>query len=201
MAQELKELLAKIQEEGVNAAQAKARTIEEEAKRQAQAIIAAAKNEAAVLLRDAAQRIQRDEKSARASLQQAGRDMVLSLRAQIMAMLEKIVLGRVREALKPEELGRIIVAMAKEVKHKEAVTVTLRPEDAQKLEKEFLGELKKQVEGGIVLRPAQDIQGGLVISFDQGRSAFDFTDKALSDYICQNLKSKLADILTDAPPK
>ncbi len=199
MAEELKELIAKIQQEGVNAAQEKARAIEDEAKRQAAAIVANAKNEAAALLRDAAERISRDEKSMRASLQQAGRDLMLSLRAQILAMLEKIVLTHVREALKPEELGRIIVAMAKEVKHKEAVTVTLRPEDVQKLEKEFLGELKKQIEGGIVLRPSQDIRGGLVISFDSGRSAFDVTDKALADYICQNLKVKLADILTDAP--
>lgn len=199
MAQELKELIAKIQQEGVDAAQAKARSLEEEARRQAKAIISEAQNEAASLLRDAADKISRDEKSARASLRQAGRDLILSLRSQITAMLEKIVLTHVREALKPEELAQIIIAVAKEVKHKEAVTVTLRPEDVQKLEKNFLGELKKHVEGGVILRPAQDIQGGLVISFDQGRSAFDFTDKALAEYISGNLKVKLADILADAP--
>jgi vacuolar-type H+-ATPase subunit E/Vma4 len=48
------------------------------------------------------------------------------------------------------------------------------------------------------LRPAEEISGGFTISFDDGKSCYDFTDKALAEYIGIYLKPKLNQILMEA---
>ena len=52
-----------------------------------------------------------------------------------------------------------------------------------------------------MLKPAEDILGGFTISFDSGKSQFDFTDQALAEYIGQYLKPKLEEILQAATEK
>jgi len=57
------------------------------------------------------------------------------------------------------------------------------------------------VKSGIVLKPSEQISGGFLISFDRGRSAYDFTDQGLAEYIGGYLKPKLNRILQDAIQK
>jgi len=71
----------------------------------------------------------------------------------------------------------------------------LRKEDLERLREGFLSELKDAVKKGIVLKPSEDILGGLTISYDAGRSLFDFTDKALTEYITSYLRPKLKEVL------
>ena len=47
------------------------------------------------------------------------------------------------------------------------------------------------MEKKIILKPAEEISGGFTISFDNGKSCYDFTDKALAEYIGTYLKPKL----------
>ncbi|PIW68507.1 MAG: V-type ATP synthase subunit E, partial [Candidatus Omnitrophica bacterium CG12_big_fil_rev_8_21_14_0_65_42_8] len=48
---------------------------------------------------------------------------------------------------------------------------------------------------GIVVRASDEISVGFTISFDAGKSQYDFTDKALAEYIGVYLKPKLSEIL------
>lgn len=197
MTEELKQLIEKIQKEGVQAAEAKARQIEEEARRRAQEIVAKAGKEAAGLLSEAEDKTRRMEESTKTTLQQAGRDLVLSLKKEVNDILRKLVEARVREALDPEELAKIITALVKDARGegRENVVISLKKEDAEKIREGVFAELKDAVKKGIVLKPCEDISGGLTISYDAGKSLFDFTDKALTEYITSCLKPKLKDIL------
>ena len=67
MAEELKALIEKIQEEGVNTAREKARKIEEDARRQAEAITAKARKDADSILVKAKEDIAKAEEGSRAS--------------------------------------------------------------------------------------------------------------------------------------
>lgn len=197
MTEQLKELIEKIQQEGVKAAEDKARAIEDEARQQARVIIEEARKEAEITLLTAKDKASRNEEATRTALKQVGRDVLLSIKQEINAMLGKLIAARVREALSPQELAQALIALIKEtaLHTKEEIVVTLKKEDAQKLEQGFLGELKKHVQKGIVLKSSDDIHGGFTISYDSGKSMFDFTDRALAEYIAASLKPKLADVL------
>ena len=203
MSEDIKNLIEKIQQEGIQVAEEKAQEIEAEAKKQAKEIIEKAQREAEALLARAKEQNVRMEESTRASLQQAGRDMLLSLKKEINAMLEKLIISRVGEALSTEEVVKIITALVKDYKGQEKgqVIISLKKEDLEKLEKGFSAELKEQVKKGIILKPAEEITGGLIISFDNGKSHFDFTDQALAEYIGTYLKPKLNGIFKESIAK
>jgi len=199
MAEDLKGLIEKIQEEGVRAAEGKAHSIELDAKEKASAIIEAARREAGEILSSAKIEAARNEESVKATLKQAGRDLILSVRKEVSSMLQEIITRHVHKTLGADEMAGIISSMIKDHGRAETggVVVTVKKEDLEKLERALTAELGQKVKEGLVLRPSDEIHGGFIISYDSGRSHFDFTDKALADYIAGYLKPRLAEILKD----
>lgn len=201
MAEELKNLIEKIHQEGVKAAEDKASNIEDEAKRQAKAIVEKAEKEAKNVIAEAEEKISKIEESGKVSLKQAGRDLLLSLRKEINAVLNKIVVSHVRKALNPDELSKIISTLIKDYGggEKGDIIVSLKKEDLEKLKKGFLNELKDETKKEITLKSSEDIHGGFIISYDSDKSHYDFTDKALAEYIGLYLKPELSEMLKETP--
>ena len=199
MAQELRELIEKINEEGIKAAQDRAGQIEHEAKEKAKAIIQKAQDEAKEIKEKTREEIAKIEESAKSSLKQAGRDLIIALRKEISAMLDKIIVSHVQKALTPEEMVRIIAQLIKEYRPKETsdIVVLLKKEDLEKIEKTFLDELDKAVKKGINLKSSEEIHGGFAISYDSGKSYYDFTDKGLAEYLSGYIKPKLGHMLNE----
>lgn len=195
--EEIKELITKIQQEGIRVAQDKAQKIEEEAKKVAADILHKAKTEADKTIREAKETTRAMEAATQDSLKQAGRDMILSLKKEINAILGKIIVQEVAHALQPQELDKIITALIKEAQQKEIghIELVLNKEDLKKLKDSFLDKLKSEIKKGVVLKPSEDILAGFMISFDQGKSYFDFSDKSLAEYIADYLKPQLSSIL------
>ena len=77
----------------------------------------------------------------------------------------------------------------------------MKKEDQEKIEKGLLAELKEEVKKGITLKPSEDIAGGFIISYDAGKSHFDFTDKALAEYFSLYLKPKIGQMLNSEDEK
>ena len=197
MAEDLKGLIEKIQEEGVQTAENKAKDIENEAKLRAQAIVDKAEKNAEKIIAEAKDEAARIEKSGDASLKQAGRNLIISLRREIESTLNRIIMLEAREELSPELMAKIIIALIKDYKAKENadIIVSLGKEDMKKMEKGFLKKLKSELKKDITLKTGDDIRAGFVISYDSGKSHYDFTDKALAEYIGLYLRPKLKDIL------
>lgn len=197
MAEELKSLIEKIQVEGIQAAEEKARAIDDEARLKAKAILAEAKSSADKLIAEAKERIAKMEEASNLAVKQAGRDTLISLKKEINTLLDKVIKSGIREAITPHELGKIISNLIKESghKHKDGIEVTLNKEDLEKIDRGFLGELKEEIKKGITLKASEEISAGFLISFDSGKSHFDFSDAALADYLSAHIKPKLAEIL------
>ncbi|MFH0762478.1 MAG: hypothetical protein V1925_01130 [Candidatus Omnitrophota bacterium] len=197
MSEDIKGLIEKIREEGVQAAEDKAKQIEEEARRRAQEVLDKARQEAEKIIREAALEAARKKESTEALLRQAGRDLLLSLKKEINAMLNRLIVAEAAEALSPEELSRIIGLLIKDYSAQDGgdVIITLKKSDCEKLSKGFLGKLKEEAKKGITLKASEEIQAGFVISFDKGKSQYDFTNKALAEYISSYLKPQLSRIL------
>jgi len=195
MAEEIKDLIEKIQEEGVRVAEDKAREIEDAARGKADEIIKKARAELERITAAAKEQVARMQESSKALLKQAGRDLMLSLRKEVNAMLDKLIVSDIRQALDPEELAKILTTLIKDYSGKENIIISLKKEDQEKLEKGFLGALAQEVRKKVILRPSEDIQAGFIISYDNGKSSYDFTDEALAEYISSVLKPKLKEIL------
>ena len=200
MAEEIKSLIEKIQQDGIKAAEEKAREIEDQAKKDADLILKNARVETERLLSGAKDNLAKMEQSQKALLAQAGRDFMLGLKKEINAMLERLILQEIQGSITPgamaDILGHIIKEQAKP--GKEDIIVTLKKEDLDKLEKNFLARLKEEAKKGIVLKPSEEVRTGFLISFDNAKSYFDFSDQALSEYIGTYLKPKLAELLLTA---
>lgn len=203
MAEELKDLIDKINEEGVKAAEEKAKAIEEEARLRAEAIIEKAEKESSSIISDAKDKAKRLEESTRSSLRQAARDLLLSLRKEINAMLDNLLISHVHKALGPEEMAKLIISMIKDYAQKNhgGAVITLKVEDMEKFERSILSELRAEAKKGVTLKASDDIRGGFRISYDEGKSYYDFTDQAIADYLGSYLKPRLAEIFKETAQK
>jgi len=200
MAENIKDLIERIQQEGIKAAEDKAKEIENQARNLAESMVKKAQAQAEKRVAQAQEEIAKLQESSKIALKQASRDLLLALRKEINAMLDRLILSAVRESLSPQELAKIITALIKDYSgaEKSEITVLLNKEDLDRIEKGFLSRLREGTSKGIVLKSCEDISAGLVISYDGGRSHYDFSDAALSEYLGQYLKSKLAQLLRDA---
>ena len=200
MAEEIRDLIEKINQEGIKAAEEKAQRIEAAAKQRADELLVQAKREAEEMIAAAKDRIFCEDEKGKTLLAQAGRDLLLSLRKEIDAMLGRIVASEIRQTLTPEALFKLLSEVVRNYSATEGsdITVFLNKEDRETLEKFFLHKLREETKKQIILKPAEEISGGFTISFDNGKSCYDFTDKALADYIGTYLKPKLNQILQEA---
>lgn len=195
MAQEIKDLIAKIQSEGVTIAQERAREIEDKAKEQAQKIIAAARLEAQKIISDARKEQEEIKLSTESACSQAGRDFLITLRSRINGLLDRLVQENIRQILTAEELSGVILSLVKTAAAKTGqIVITLNENDRALLEKAFLHKLIEEVKSGIVLKSSDEISAGFRISFDAGKSYFDFTDASLAEYISAKIRPELSRI-------
>ena len=197
MAQEIKDLIAKIQQEGIQVAQEQAAQIKAQADRAAMKTISEAKIEAQSIIEQANIQAKKLDDSTRAVLKQAGRDMLINLRQEIVSMLDRLIKMDLRQSLTAQELSGIISILIKSAPLTlgSQIIVSLNQLDKDKLEQGFLKQLVEETKKSIVLKSTDGIDSGFVISFDAGKSIFDFSGQALSDYICGRLRPELNKIL------
>ena len=200
MPEEIRDLIEKINQEGIKAAEEKAQNIESLAKQKADDILSQARLEAEKIIAAAEDRVRRQETAEKALLAQAGRDLLLSLRKEINAMLDRIVVSDIQQALTPERLSGLLSEIVRNYEGVESsdITVFLKKEDLEILEKTIFQKLREETNNKIVLKPTEEISGGFTISFDRGKSCYDFSDRALAEYIGVYLKPKLNQLLLDA---
>lgn len=202
MASQIQELIDKIKTEGVATAQQEATQIQETAKAQAKKIIEKAKADAAQLLATAKEEIKKHEESTNTALKQSSRDMLLSLRKEIDQILKKIIKKEVVDALSGERLAGILSDVMKEStkdEYKSAeMKVALSPADLKILEDGFIAKLKAELQRAFDIGSSEDISKGFTISFDGGKSCFDFTDNSLVDYLSVYLNAQVSAILKES---
>ena len=199
MSQQVQGLIDKIKAEGLQAADQKAREIEEQAKRKAQGILNEANQRARDLLQEAGEEIQKKQEASRTALQQASRDTLLSLKKEIQKLLQKIIAAQVADALTPQRLAEIIGHVSQKAVDEKltasGIEVALSPKDLRELRDGFIAKFQKQLKQPVEFKPSEDIGKGFTISFDQGKSSFDFSQEALAEYLSIYLNEELAALL------
>lgn len=199
MAEKLKELLEKINREGVKQAEEKARAIELKAKDDAEKIIEGAKGEAQKIIEEAKAEAKKREETTEITLKQAFRDLILSLKDELRKIFDKIISASTTKAISHEDMAVILENLIEKFIEKDGkssdIKVLLKNEDIEKLKDTFILKLKENLKDGMEFKPSPDINAGFFISFDKGKSFFDFTDEGLTEALCTYLNPELAKLI------
>ena len=191
MAEELQQLLEKIQRDGVDKANAEAAAIVAKAKAEADAIVKKAQEDAAAA--EAKGKADAEAYAARAkeTISQAARDTVLKVKQDVMELLKKLLLQNVTAALATEAVPLAAAAV------KELVTGSATAEiaAAPKLVDALRAQLAAQAQGGVKVVSDETTGAGFTVRLDNGRVEHDFTDAAIADALAQRLRADLAAFL------
>jgi V/A-type H+/Na+-transporting ATPase subunit E len=205
MAEELQSLLDRIQQDGIAKAEAQAQAILQSAKKQADQILLEAQAGA-----DAARaKAEKDSavfaERARTALEQAARDIVLSVSNMLTAALRDLVRKDVRAALAPDTLQRmlepVVAAYFSDPDRENQIELLLRPDQADGLRAYLLNRFKEQLRGGLQVRGDGSVLAGFKVTDTEQKVQHDLTDGAIADALCQLVRPQVADIVKQAMRK
>jgi len=201
MAEELQGLLERIHRDGIKKAETEKDAILATARDEAKKIIDDATKQAAELKKKAEEDAVASEARAKSAIQQAARDVILSLRSDLQLRLSNVVKACSGDAMTPDFMGKIIQEMAKSYKEKSGaasvgVEVLVNKNDAAEIEKRVMGSLLKDLQEKPEISIAQDFGHGLKIGFKGSEVFLDFSDDAISEMICQYIGPKLSKLVS-----
>ncbi len=189
----VQELLEKIRKDGIEAAESDAAKLHKEAEEKRKALLADAEREAKAMIEKAKAEAARFEEAGRASLEQASRNLVISFRAEIAAVLASIVKAETEKAFTGSVLEAAIPAVLSAWKDKgtDDLKVLLPPAELSRLE----GSLRQK---GLELKPFPGIKAGFRIVEKDGSAYYDFSAESFAEMLSQHLNARLAEIAAAA---
>lgn len=191
-------LIHKIRREGIERAQQEADALVAAAKQQAVDIVQAAELRAAQIAREAQDQIEKDATALRQAQQRAARDWLLTVRAALNELLQRLLWHECSAALTGPALEELIRQVAAEwMRHggSKDIELLLNERDAQALTDSFLAQLQTELGASVAFKLHSSIHAGFKIG-GQGQSMrFEFTDQALAESLAAYLHPRFAEVL------
>jgi V/A-type H+-transporting ATPase subunit E len=198
MAEELQPLLEQIRKEGVEKAQKEASDLLAQAKDKAAQIVRDAEAKAKELVAKAETDAEVYTQRSTATLEQAARDVLITVGQGIENIISDIIAESVGEALKIEVLEQMMVKMAEAcaAHHGETrIELLISEADQQSMVKFFADKYREKMIHGIELHTDNEILKGFKVSFADDHVYLDFTQEAIADSLTAFLRPKLAEIV------
>jgi V/A-type H+-transporting ATPase subunit E len=205
----VQQLIDRIRDEGVRAAQAEADRILREARRQAADLMAEAHREADAARTKAQAEIDAHRGAAEDALRLASRDAVLDLKARVRQRFEEFVKRLVVSATRDQELIRSLVlvlagrAASEFIKDKEIevrisnalINGGTGPAFPQEGKLAILGLASEMLREGIELVGDDAIAGGARVRLVRDQLEIDLSDRAISRLISQRLLARFQSVM------
>jgi V/A-type H+/Na+-transporting ATPase subunit E len=204
MAEELQPLLEQIQKEGVEKAQKEASDLLAQAKEKAAQMVRDAEKKAGELIVKAETDAEVYTQRSTATLEQAARDVLITVGQGIENILADIVSESTQEALKVDVLEQMMVKMAQacaEHHGETRIELLISGEDQKELVKFFANKYREKMIHGIELHTDNEILKGFKVSFADDHVYLDFTQEAIAEALTAFLRPKLAEIVGRAARK
>ena len=198
MAMDLKNIIERIKEEGVDEAQKKAGDIIAQAETKAAATIADAEEKKKGIIDKAGAEALKLKASSEEAMRLASRDVLLGLRENIVMLFDKIIKRDVAEELSPDVMKEMIIRLVEKFREsgETEVEVLLSDKDRDALEETLLKDLKKEMKKGVELKVSSSMEHGFRIGEKDGNTYYDFTDEAIEEAFKSYLNKQLTGILT-----
>lgn len=199
MAEQLQSLLDKIQSEGVDKAEAEAASIIDEAKKKAESIVEEAERKAADMIKKAEAEGENFASRGRSALEQSARDVVLSLTDTVNASIQNFVDKCISVTLDESASLKSILCKVVEAYYKDGeqadVTVFVKPELKEEIEKYFIASYGEQMKAGLKIESDESVISGFTVSVDNGQVNHDFTSESITEAMAELLRPQIAEIV------
>ena len=198
MAEQLQHLIDRIRQEGVENGEKTAEALVAEAKKKAAGIVADAQKKA----QEATAKAEADAKAfaerGRQTLQQAARDLLISIGGSVGRVVSGVVDAKVGAALTPETVGQMLVKLAAAYGSAETLTVALGEADAAALKGGVSKEVNDMLAKGLQIESDREIFKGFRLGTKGGQVFHDFTKEAIAESLANFLRPDLADVVKKA---
>ena len=190
---QIQELIDSIKKDGLEQAKKDAVAYLENAKAEADRIVADANDEAAKLIEKAKKEIALEEKSSKATLEQAARDAVLSFRKGVEQELDKIIHEEVSAAVDGALLERLIdEVVSSDLVGKDAV---IEVKDAKAVSEAFVKKLSDKVKKGLTVKSSNQVSGGFKVIEKDGSGYIDLTESEIASLLKPYLNESLKELI------
>ncbi len=198
MAEELQPLLDQIRKEGVEKAETEAAEILAQAKEKAAQTVRDAEAKAKELVAKAETDAEVFTERSIATIEQAARDVLITVGQGIENIISEIVAESTTDALNTEVLEQMLVNMAQSCAEKQGETrieMLVSEADQKELVKFFAAKYSDKMGHGIELHVDSEILKGFKVSFADDHAYLDFTQEAIAEALTTFLRPKLAEIV------
>jgi vacuolar-type H+-ATPase subunit E/Vma4 len=194
----LDKLIATLKSEAIDAADTEAKKIVDKAQAEADKLISDAQSQKERILSEAKNEAEQRLEKGTAALQQAARDLKVSVRNDLLEMLKEVLTREVEAAIDPELLEKAILKVA------ENTGTELELHLPENMDAELLGKIQKSLqESEYISQWIQDgqlLKGFSLSKTDQGWR-YDITPEELSELLFEQLSQSWVNILSENQEK
>jgi len=192
----LDSLIEKIKKDGVDKARKISEDLISQAQKQADEILAKAKEKAESVVEQANQEAKKLKINSESSLRQAARDLSLSVRQEIVVLLDKILKKNISQELTCGFVKEIILKVVNQWgKADSSLEVLVNDRDLTKIQEMLLNEFKKEAVNKIVINPSSAVDKGFRIGVKGEDVYYDFSDESILELLKEFLNPALNVIL------
>lgn len=188
-------LLQRIRDEGTEKANNEAEKILAAARQRATDIVKEAETEAKRVVQEAELRAARLTEAGRKAQEQAARDLVLAVRSELIAMVDRLIERAGRDALTGDALQELILRASTNWlagTARKDIEIQLNEQDRARLADGFLSRLKEKLQAGVELKAHPGILAGFRVGSRGGAMFYDFTAPALAEALASLLRPQFA---------
>ncbi|MCK4912224.1 MAG: hypothetical protein KAS05_00710 [Candidatus Omnitrophica bacterium] len=193
----LDSLIAKIKQDGIDEAKKISKDIIEKANKEAEVIVKEAKAEAKKIEEQAKDLAGKLKSNSQDSLKQASRDLVLTVKGELISLFDRILKDKTGEALSSEFMAGLITKIIDKWSPKNSAPweILVNKSDKEKIEKAIIASLKKEAKATIEVRVSKTVNKGFRIGIKGEDFHYDFTDQSILEALGESLSPSLTAIL------
>ncbi len=201
MAEELQHLIERIRKEGVESGEKAADSLVAEAKQKAAKIVADAQKQAKDMVEKAEKDSAAFAERGKATLQQAARDLLISIGGSVGDVVAGLVDAKLDQALSPDLMAQMLLKLAEAYAQDGGaggIVAMLGEADAAAVKAAFAKEYQNKLAAGIQIESDKEIFKGFRVGAKGGQVFHDFTKEAIADSLASFLRPELAQIVKKA---
>jgi V/A-type H+-transporting ATPase subunit E len=199
MADELQHLMERIRLEAIESAQAQANQILGQAREKAASLVRDAEAESKAILEKAEQDSRIYVERSQRTLEQAARDLLITVGQGVENILRDIVGNSVNQALDTEFLKQMMLTIAQAYCAKEGqesrIEFLISEQDQKAIVDFFADQYRRQLIRGVQIVTDNNVLKGVRVSLKDEQVQHDFTAEAIAEALTQFLRQHLADIV------
>ncbi len=202
MSEELQSLLERIEKDGVDKANAKADEIVKNAEAKAAELVKNAAAQAAALMAKAEEDSKAFERRSAKALDQAARDVILSVERNVAAIFARIAAEEVAQALDIETIRASVTTLIESYVKADAsgsrLAITLSDAQRADVTAYLASKFQSELASGLTIEGSSAIASGFKVAVTDTEVEHDFTGEAVAEALGALLRTDLADIIKGA---